>query len=126
MKDSLNMVLATAGKPIFDLLSNGLGKFNELLGSPALLGFANTLATNVAGAITFVIGLFGTIAGRASEAFGGIVAVVKNVVGGNFQAAFLGVMDIIGAVFGQGAMAPVCVVLSALLWATSGRFGMAL
>lgn len=52
MKDTLNQLLATAGRPIFDGLSGGLGKFNDLLANPAVTQFATNLANTVAGGLT--------------------------------------------------------------------------
>ena len=51
LRDTLNMFAATAGKPIFDLLSRGLGRLNAALASPALTNFVQSLSQRLVGAI---------------------------------------------------------------------------
>lgn len=107
LHDDLNMVLATAGKPIFDVVSAGLGRFLGLLESPALMSFAERLAGGIASGLARVGSLFMALVPIVQGAFSAVVAIVRGLVNGDMQSAFLAVMHVIGQVFGPGAMAPV-------------------
>lgn len=61
MKDTINQLLATAGKPIFQGISDGLGMLNQALSSPAVIQFATALAQAVAGGLSQFFGAVGAV-----------------------------------------------------------------
>lgn len=72
LKDTFTGLAAKMTQPIFDAVSGGLARFNDLLteNAPRLEALAEMVAGKVSEAITFVSGLFGQ-AGQASGVFGG-------------------------------------------------------
>jgi phage-related protein len=70
MGDSINGLLAQAGKPIFEKISSGLGTFNDLLASPATTIFATNLANMVAGSLTEAFSLFERLGPVVTSTFG--------------------------------------------------------
>lgn len=76
LKDTLVGISATATKPIFDLLSNGLAKVNTWASAnePLLTAIGTTLANNVANGITLVVGGFNSLLTFAAP----IVASLQN------------------------------------------------
>lgn len=64
-KDTMVGVAAAVTKPIFDMLSGGLGRVNDFLAAnqPLIDAFANTLATHMQGAITSAVAGFNMLAG---------------------------------------------------------------
>lgn len=89
MSDTLTQLAATAGKPIFDLMSNALGVLldENHLGSPKVAEFATALSTQLAGGITKAISWIGQLASgfldfgkQATAALGGFGEMLRQYV----------------------------------------------
>lgn len=77
MSDNINMTIAKAGKPLFELLKQLLGAFNNLVSSPAFQGALESATTAIAAAFTW----FGTAVGQAWAIVQPILGVIGSLLG---------------------------------------------
>ena len=85
MKDNVNMTLAKAGKPLFEMLKGLVGGFNDLLSSPAFQGALEAASRGIAAAFQFVADTIGTVWGLVQpviKSFGSIIGVLTGSLGG--------------------------------------------
>lgn len=115
MKDSLSQLLATAGRPIFDALSNGLGRFNDLLASPKVGEFVAWVGDKLAGGVSAAVGAFGALLPKV-QGFGQIVGAVFDAFKtGDFSSAFGPILAAVDKIFGEGTSAKVAGFVNTLL-----------
>ncbi len=109
MSDSIKMTLATAGKPLFDMLKNLLRGFNDLVASPAFQGFLASAAQGIATAFGLMGKAIGAVVGFISPVISGLQAlgnVISDVFSGDIGVAmddFANGFGVASEVFEQSA-----------------------
>lgn len=120
--DSVNFLLATAGKPIFDKLSLGAGKLVDILGSDKINTFAETFGNQIAAGIDKAFNAVGRLIDggkRMYDAFKAGEKAAKDLIAaftsGDFNSAFGPILKTIDLAFGDGAAAKSALFVSKLL-----------
>ena len=108
--DSVNFLIATASKPIFDKLSLGAGKLVEILGSDKINTFAETMGTTIANSLDAAFNSLSRVVdgGRRvvsifKDTNTAISDLVKSFGSGDFNAAFGPILGAIDTAFGDDA-----------------------